>query len=422
MSAGPASLATAPWLAAPATQRVLAVLEADGGAARIVGGAVRNALIGEPVEDIDIATPLTPAAVMARAAAAGLKAVPTGIEHGTVTLIAGGRPFEVTTLRRDVATDGRHAEVAFTADWAEDAGRRDFTMNALYADARGMVFDPVSGLADCLARRVRFIGDPAARIAEDYLRILRFFRFHARYGAGAPDAAGLAACIAGRHGLGRLSAERIASETLKLVTAGGAAPVVAAMADAGLWLPLMGGMVYPARFARLATLWPPGERPATHRLPPALALAALAVQVREDAERLACRLKLSGALRQALVRAAAVREAAGSHPGTLAPAAVRRLVFAFGGAAAEAGLALAAAGSGGSVDAAALAALRAVAEWRPPAFPVSGGDLAALGIAAGPGMGAVLAALKAAWVASDFRVGKAALLARVQPPAPQPPV
>lgn len=417
----PFSLAGAPWLAASATRQVLAVLEAGGGAARIVGGAVRNALIGEPVEDIDIATPLAPGAVMERARAAGLRAVPTGLDHGTVTLVAAHQPFEVTTLRRDVATDGRHAEIAFTEDWAEDARRRDFTMNALYVDARGAIFDPVGGYEDCLARRVRFIGDPAARIAEDYLRILRFFRFHARYGAGAPDAAGLAACIAARAGLGRLSAERIAAETVKLVTAGGAGAVVATMAGAGLWQPVLGGIAYPARFSRLLTLWPAGERPATRRLPAALGLAALAVRVREDAERLSARLRLSRALRQAMVDSVGAREAIGSGFAGLDAPAVRRLVCRFGGAAAEAGLALAAADAAGAAGADALAALRRAAAWQVPPFPVSGRDLAALGIPPGPAMGVQLAALKAVWIASDFTLGRAALLQRVpavnQPPA-----
>src|SRR3954470_1852935 len=184
-----------------ALPRVLAVLDAEGEEARVVGGAVRNALLGAPLGDIDIATTALPQEVIRRVEAAGFKAVPTGFEHGTITVIAERRPFEVTTLREDVETDGRHATVAFGRDWRRDAERRDFTMNALSVARDGTVHDYVGGLADVAARRVRFIGDPASRIAEDYLRILRFFRFHAAYGEGAPDPAGLSACIAARAGL-----------------------------------------------------------------------------------------------------------------------------------------------------------------------------------------------------------------------------
>src|ERR1700743_2625281 len=177
-----------PWMKAPET---LAVMNALGDA-RFVGGVVRNALLGKPVDDIDIATPLTPDEVTKRLQASKLKAVPTGIEHGTITAVSNGRPFEVTTLRRDVATDGRRAVVAFTTDWSEDAERRDFRLNALYLDMQGRLYDPVGqGGADARAGRVIFVGDAAPRIREDYLRILRFFRFHAWYGRGAPDAAGL---------------------------------------------------------------------------------------------------------------------------------------------------------------------------------------------------------------------------------------
>ena len=186
----------------------------------MVGGAVRNALIGMPVEEIDVATTAVPDEVVRRVSAAGFKPVPTGIEHGTVTVVIDKHPFEVTTLRQDVETYGRHAKVAFGRDWRADAERRDFTINALSATRDGTVYDYVGGLDDLDARRVRFIGDPPKRIAEDYLRILRFFRFHAAYGAGGhPDAEGLAACIAGRDGLGQLSRERVRMELMKLVVA-----------------------------------------------------------------------------------------------------------------------------------------------------------------------------------------------------------
>ena len=224
------------WLARPATQGVLGMLAQAGHRALVVGGAVRNAVLGMPVADVDVATDAVPGRVMMLAQAAGLRVVPTGVEHGTVTVVAGGIPHEVTTFRRDVATDGRRATVAFGTDLAEDAARRDFTMNALYAEADGTVVDPLGGLPDTRARRVRFAGDPATRIAEDRLRILRFFRFHATHGDPAQgiDAEGLAACAAGAGGVDRLSRERVGAEMRRLLAAPDPAPAVAAMAQAGV--------------------------------------------------------------------------------------------------------------------------------------------------------------------------------------------
>jgi len=213
------SVADQPWFQDPALGRVFALLNADGGEGRVVGGAVRNSLMGLAVADIDIATTLLPETVMERAAAAGIKAVPTGIAHGTVTLVIDGRPFEVTTLRTDVETDGRRAKVAFSMDWQSDAERRDLTINALYANASGEVIDLVGGLADIEKRNIRFIGNAATRIEEDYLRILRFFRFFAWYGSGRPDAEGLKASSAARSKLKTLSAERVWSELRKLLSA-----------------------------------------------------------------------------------------------------------------------------------------------------------------------------------------------------------
>ena len=227
-------LQDAAWLTQGPLPRLLDVLSGDGEEARVAGGAIRNAVMKLPPGDIDIATTATPEEVIRRVTQAGLKAVPTGIEHGTVTVVAGGIPFEVTTLRVDVETFGRKANVRFGRDWKADAERRDFTMNALTATADGTIHDYVGGLADLEARRVRFIGDPAMRIAEDYLRILRFFRFHAAYGEGEPDATGLAACIAGRRGLEQLSRERVRMELVKLLVAKGVVPALTAMAEAGL--------------------------------------------------------------------------------------------------------------------------------------------------------------------------------------------
>src|ERR1700710_195229 len=229
-------LRDAPWLSSGPAAGVLALLNGDGEEARVVGGAVRNALLQIPVGDIDIATTALPVEVIRRARAAGIKSVPTGIEHGTVTLVVDAQPFEITTLREDTETFGRKAKVAFGRDWVRDAERRDFTINRLSVDADGLVHDHVGGLADIEARRVRFIGDASQRIAEDYLRILRFFRMHAAYGAGEPDRAGYLACVSGRSGLASLSAERVRMEMLKLLIADGAAEAVTAMADGGLFL------------------------------------------------------------------------------------------------------------------------------------------------------------------------------------------
>src|ERR1700719_648721 len=280
-----------PWLRSGPTARVLKVLDGNGEEARVVGGAVRNALLNIPIGDIDIAPTAWPAEVVRRAKAAGIKTVPTGIDHGTVTLVVEAQPFEVTTLRQDTETFGRKAKVAFGRDWVSDAERRDFTINGLSVDASGVVHDHVGGLADIAAKRVRFIGDPDQRISEDYLRILRFFRIHAAFGAGEPDRAGYLACIRARAGLATLSAERVRMEMLKLMVADGAAVAVTAMADGGLLLPIFGGVAYTGPLRAMVSAegalgWKPD---ATRRL------GALAVAVTEDARRVATRLRLTNA-------------------------------------------------------------------------------------------------------------------------------
>src|ERR1700686_1194057 len=241
----------APWLKSGPAARVLQLLNRNGEQARVVGGAVRNALLKIPTGDIDIGTTALPDEVIRRARAAGIKSVPTGIEHGTVTLVVDGQPFEVTTLREDAETFGRKAKVAFGRDWVRDAERRDFTINGLSVDAAGVVHDHVGGLDDILAKRVRFIGDPDQRIPEDHLRIRRFFRIPAAYGASEPDRDGYLACIRARAGLATLSAERVRMEMLKLVIADGAAGSVAGMADGGLLLPIFGGIAYTGPFAAM---------------------------------------------------------------------------------------------------------------------------------------------------------------------------
>src|ERR1700694_2579642 len=286
----------APWLKSGPTARVLQLLDGNGEEARVVGGAVRNALLKIPTGDIDIATTALPAEVIRRAKAAGIKSVPTGIEHGTVTLVVDAQPFEVTTLREDTETFGRKAKVAFGRDWVRDAERRDFTINGLSVDADGVVHDHVGGLDDVFAKRVRFIGDPNQRIAEDYLRILRFFRIHAAYGAGEPDRTGYLACIAARAGLANLSAERVRIEMLKLMVAKGAAGAIAAMADGGLLLPVFGGIAYTGTFAAMIA----AERLLGFEPNAIRRLGALAVAVTEDARRVATRLRLTNAETRAL--------------------------------------------------------------------------------------------------------------------------
>ena len=402
------SLATAPWLTAAPTQRVLAVLAADGYEGRAVGGVVRNALLGLPVADIDIATTAEPPEVMRLASAAGLGVAETGIDHGTVTVVADRHAFEVTTLRRDVSTDGRRAIVAFTRDWAQDAGRRDFTINALYCDAAGHVYDPLGGYPDLAARRVRFIGDAVARIREDYLRILRFFRFSAQYGEGPLDAAGLAASTRERDGLSRLSPERIRQEFVRVLVARRAVAHVEAMHSHGILACVLPAAPRTSLLARVAAI------EAGHGLASdaALRLAALAVAVVEDVTRLEAALRLSGEER-AVLRLATVPDAyLQAAPQTSAgkallyregPANYRRLVI----------LSWARAISAAPRDHLWSAALTLPDRWLPPRFPIDGGDVMARGLPSGPAVGAALAELKSWWIAADFSPGRVALLERL---------
>lgn len=424
-------LAAASWLGAAATRRVLGALEAEGHRARVVGGAVRNALLGRPVTDVDIATEALPGTVVRLAERAGLKAVPTGIAHGTVTVIAEGVPFEVTTLRRDVETHGRHATVAFTDDWRADAERRDFTMNALYCDAWGVVFDYVGGLADLERARVRFIGDAHARIREDYLRILRFFRFAAEYGEGKIDAGGLEACLAERAGLAKLSAERIRAELLKLLAARHVLAVLDVMHAPGLLGEIVGSAPDVRTHRRLhgttrtilqvardmdgdaaagADVLPSPAGPQEARVPgsaevtPLLALAALAVHTVADADDLMQRLRLSRAERDRLAAFAAVAAGVASLPAEPAAlqARVREIGYRHGDAAAD-GLRLAWARSGEPVnDVRWAAAVIAAARLEPLSLPVGGADVVALGIAPGPRVGVLLHEFEAWWIGAGF--------------------
>jgi poly(A) polymerase len=395
-------LADAPWLTSGPAARVLALLNGGGEQARVVGGAVRNALLKIPVADIDIATTAIPDEVVRRAKAAGIKSVPTGIDHGTVTLVVDGHPFEVTTLREDTETFGRKARVAFGRDWGRDAERRDFTVNGLSVDADGVVHDHVGGLEDIAKKRVRFIGDPNQRIAEDYLRILRFFRIHAAYGSGDPDRAGMLACIGGRAGLAGLSAERVRMEMLKLVIADGAAVAITAMADGGLLLPIFGGVAYTGPFAAMVS----AERELGLAPNAARRLGALTVAVTEDAKRVAARLRLSNAETKVL-------DSMGHRWWRMAgmdEARARRRLYRLGEEAYRDRLMLAWARAGASHDTRYWRELATLPQrWRAPKFPLKAADFISRGIAEGPALGQVLALAEDAWLAADFPLDKAAM-------------
>lgn len=386
----------APWLREGPVPRLLSVLDRDGEEARVVGGAVRNALLGEAVHEYDVATTAVPDEVVRRVSAAGFKAVPTGIAHGTVTAVISGQPFEVTTLRKDVETYGRHAKVEFGRDWAGDAHRRDFTINALSVTADGAVHDYTGGLADLAARRVRFIGDAKTRIEEDYLRILRFFRFHAAYGRGDPDRAGLAACVEGRAGLDQLSRERVRMEMMKLLVAARATPALAVMSEVGLLMRVLAGVPYLAAFEMMAKV----ELAAGVAPDAARRLAALGVAIPEDAERLWQRLRLTNAEHGRLGSMGAQwRRLSPAHGEQAARAALYRL------------------GPEHYVDCTLLAWARSQApahdeawrafvtlpqRWRPPEFPLKAADFIARGVDKGPALGAALRAAEAAWIAAGF--------------------
>jgi len=381
--------------------RLLTALDRDREEARIVGGAVRNTLLRLAANEIDIATTAVPDEVLRRVDAAGWKAVPTGIEHGTVTVLIDAVPYEVTTLRRDVETYGRKAKVVFGRDWVGDAERRDFTINALSLSPDGKVHDYVGGVADLAARRVRFIGDPAQRIAEDYLRILRFFRFHAWYGAGAPDAEGLNACIRARAGIETLSRERVRAELLKLLRAPRATPTLAIMAETGLLGSVLGGVALLASFENMVKI----EAAIGLEADAIRRLGALGVAVKEDGERLAQRLRLSNAESEELI--------ALDGWWRMTPAAgeklARVLLYRLGPRHFSDQVLLAWSRSGAGVADPAWQALARLPEiWTAPDFPLKGADFIRRGIAAGPALGAALRAAEEAWIAANFPSERAA--------------
>ncbi|MEO5772821.1 MAG: CCA tRNA nucleotidyltransferase [Sphingomicrobium sp.] len=373
------------WRKRPGMAKLLDALGANEGLSRYVGGAVRDELLGLQGSDVDLATRLHPQEVVRRLEAAGIKAVPTGIEHGTITAVSKSQVVEVTTLRRDVSTDGRRATVAFTDDWKEDAARRDFTINALSADPlSGEIFDYFGGLADLETRTVRFIGDPLQRIAEDHLRILRFFRFHARFGGGSPDQAALDACTRRANDLMALSRERIADELLKLLGLPDPAATVALMLNQGILKPVL-PEIGPDAVARLSALIA-AEKEAGIAAHPLRHLAALLPRDPTTVEKVAARLKLSNAARKRLANAASTAE---SGAQALAyrlgiETAVDRLLM-----------------SGNARDAA------SIEGWPVPKLPISGGALIKRGLTEGPVVARTLRAIEDAWIAAGFPSGEA---------------
>lgn len=378
-------LPDAPWRTRPGLTRLCVVLGADRGESRFVGGAVRDTLLGLPVNDIDIATRLTPTEVLDRLRAAHIKAIPTGIAHGTITALLPGGHVEVTTLRRDVSTDGRHATVAFTDDWREDAARRDFTINALYADpSTGEIFDYFGGHDDLARQIVRFIGDPLQRIAEDHLRILRFFRFLARFGdiSDVSDTTGLEACTARANDLMALSRERISDELLKLLCARNAPAVLPVMLANAILRPVLPELQNTARLARVAAL--EGE---TGIAPDAIRrLAALLPDDPKTGEVIGARLKMSIAQRRRL--------AVALDAGVLPPP--RALVYRLGLVGATDRLLL----HGAAETVAPL--LGQIVDWEVPRLPISGGVLVERGIGRGPDVARTLRSIEDQWVEEDF--------------------
>ena len=400
-----APLAGAGWLQAPESRRVLAALMADGRPARFVGGCVRDTLLdpGIDMPDLDLATPEPPERVTGLCEAAGLKVVPTGLKHGTVTVQSGRHRYEVTTLRRDVATDGRHAVVAVTDDFVEDAARRDLTINAMSCDGEGRLFDPFGGEADLRAGRIRFVGDPGTRIREDYLRILRFFRFYGRFGRPPADAAALAACRELAPGIDRLSGERVRQELLRLLETRDAVAALELMRDTGVL-----GRILPeppafALLARLAAAWPAAD-----------GLLRLAVLLRSAGaestatQRIASRLRLSARERGRLAALVTL-----PLPDTRASERAHRQGLYAHGPALYLDLLRLAAVLGDGDPAPVRAAEALAASWQAPAFPLDGRDLLARGLPPGPGLGALLATVRRWWEGQDFAPDRAACLVRL---------
>ena len=400
-----ASTVDAPWMTAPATRAVVEALTAEGADVRFVGGCVRDALLGRESDDIDVGTPDPPERVLALLKDAGIetRTVPRGIEHGTVTALAGGNRYEITTLRRDERTDGRHAEVAFTDDWREDAARRDFTINAMSAATDGTLHDYFGGLEDLVGWRVRFVGDAATRIAEDHLRLLRFFRFYAWYGEGEPDVAALAACSAASATIATLSGERVQGEMLKLLAAPDPIPALTAMQGTGVIaqvLPDAKGMTHLARLVEIER--PVGDANPIRRLAALIGGRDAAAAARSIAKR------------WQLANADAERLAALVHDLNIDPAGQRRLLYRLGAEGFRDRVFLAWADERNSEDEAAWGAMLETAEeWQAPSFPVTGADVLARNVPEGPEIGKLLRAVEEWWIENDFAPDRAALLERL---------
>jgi poly(A) polymerase len=395
-------------MSAPETQAVMLALTANGGAARFVGGAIRNTLLGRDVADIDIATTLVPDEVIRHLQAAKIASVPTGIAHGTVTAIVNGKPFEVTTLRRDVSTDGRRATVAFSSDWAQDALRRDFTINALYANGEGEILDFCGGLADIEAGRVRFIGDATQRIREDYLRILRLFRFHAWYGKGEIDSEALHAAAAEKAGIAQLSGERIQKEILRLLEAENPVPMLRAMAAAGILGDILPGALNIVRLERLAAI------DAAQFLAPdaILRLAALLSDEMAHVQAIADRLKLSNMDRARLEDLAGAKENIVSY---LSIREVRKLLYRIGPARFKDRVFLRWAEDPKDSNGIQWRTLLALADaWERPVFPLNGGNVMSAGVPEGPLVGRILAEVEDWWIDSDFTEDQFSLAERLK--------
>ena len=396
-------IAPQPWMTEPATLAVLEALAAGGVEARFVGGAVRDALLGRLIGDIDIATPAVPERVMELLEKRGIKVVPTGLAHGTVTAIAGMPPrhFEITTLRRDVETYGRRARVAFDADWAADAARRDFTINAIFLAPDGTLHDPVGGLADLRARRIRFVGDPTTRIAEDVLRILRYYRFEARFGTGSGDPPARAACRIAAHLLPSLSAERVAQELIKLLEAPDPLPVLQMMHEDGVLAIILREAKRLDRLQQMIAIEPEAD--------PLRRLAALIEVDAAGAIAVAERLRFSNAWRDRLRGLAppwAVDPRANGR-------AQRRALYRLGGGRySDIALLLAAEGAMSGERLTELLALSR--NWIPPVFPLTGHDVTGLGVRPGEKVGKLLDAVHDWWEAGDYSADRAACLARLQ--------
>lgn len=392
-----------PWMTAPETRAVIAALTAKGTAVRFVGGCVRDAIVHRAVKDIDIATADVPADVAALLEAAGLRAIPTGIEHGTVTAVSGHRPFQITTLRVDVEPLGRKARVAFTGDWVADAERRDFTLNALYLDPDGTLYDPTGGLADLHAGRVRFVGDATTRIEEDTLRILRFFRIFAHYGRGVADASALAACRTHAAGLSNLSPERVAQELLRILAASDPAAVLALMMATGVLPVVLPSATDLGRLATLSRL--DGADP-----DPVRRLAAVLGTDSAGARAVAESLRLPGRDRDRLESLAELPQVS---PEAAEPV-LRRALYRVGAQKFRDDVYLRWAEDSDGTQPGWRRLLAFPDRWAPPVFPLTGDDALAAGIARGPAVGEALTRVENWWIDSDFAPDRAACLAELR--------